>query len=315
MKQRRLADLRSLISHPDFQAWWDRLVRARETARAARHGYDELLSQTTLMEFRAELTQKNAIDTLYRAGELEDLAANLAVEAQALENRSLLAVADFEEQRYRVSELWYRLGAAERALELAQGAQKDPAPVQKALRQAKADYEREDGHKTRLWEEVEKIWARSAEVSLMVSEHRVQGRKIRKEAEGLFQLAEERKQRGQALRVEAEEAGVAVEEAEKEISRLLDDARDHFGCAPGTEFLFFRSRDNQKLAWAVCLVEDRESFNVEVKPLALYAVDQQRGVGFLEPARMDVPSEAEGDKRFEEYFLSGRKGEVRAAGA
>src|SRR5688572_23479361 len=114
MKPKRLSEVRALISQADFQEWWAQLVKSREEARAAQERYDELLSQNTLMEFKAELTQKNAIDTLYRAGECEDTAANMLFEATGLENRSYRVIADFEEQRYKVSELWYRLGAAEK---------------------------------------------------------------------------------------------------------------------------------------------------------------------------------------------------------
>src|SRR5579871_4195502 len=117
MKPKRLAEVRALIAEPEFRAWWDALRAAREELESKEKAYDELLSQTTLMEFRAELTQKNAIDTLYRAGACEDAAANMVFESTELENRSFRAVADFEEQRYRASELWYRLGASEKALD------------------------------------------------------------------------------------------------------------------------------------------------------------------------------------------------------
>jgi hypothetical protein len=43
----------------------------------------------------------------------------------------------------------------------------------------------------------------------------------------------------------------------------------------------------------------------------VYSVDRQRGVAFLEPARAQSPSLEEGDRRFEDYFLKGRKGEIR----
>jgi len=61
----------------------------------------------------------------------------------------------------------------------------------------------------------------------------------------------------------------------------------------------------------VSLVEDKDGYNIEVKPLAVYSIDRQRGVAFLEPARAAAPSLEEGDKRFEDYFLKGRKGEIR----
>ncbi|HEX4620990.1 MAG TPA: hypothetical protein VH208_05415 [Myxococcaceae bacterium] len=317
MKPQRLLEVRALIVQPEFLFWWDGLQKARADLAAKDKAYDELLSQTTLMEFRAELTQKNAIDTLYRAGACEDAAANMVFEATELENRSFKAVADFEEQRYKSSELWYRLGAAEKALD---EKREQPAPqkgkrtetdlhaLEKTHRAASDDYERELARKNRLWDEVERIWARSAEVSLLVAEQKLRGKRIRKSAEVLFALAEERKHRARELRSEAEAASQAREAGEARIQQLLEEARDRFGCAAGEEFIYFRQKDNQKLAFCVPLVEDSETYNVEVKPLTVYSVDRQRGVTFLEPARADAPSVEEGDRRFEEYFLKGRKG-------
>lgn len=325
MKPKRLAEIHALIAEPEFQGWWEALQQARGDLSAKEKAYDELLSQTTLMEFRAELTQKNAIDTLYRAGACEDSAANMVFEATELENRSFRAVADFEEQRYRASELWYRLGAAEKQLdekkEEAKAPQKakksdaDLRAAEKALRSAGDEYEREMGRKNRLWDEVERIWARSAEVSLLVAEQKLRGKRVRKQAESLFALAEERKLRAKDLRSEAEAASAEREKAEGRIRALLEEARARFGCAAGEEFLYFRQKDNQKLAFCVPLVEDGETYNVEVKPLSVYTVDRQRGVSFLEPARADAPSVEEGDRRFEEYFLRGRKGAQRSVGA
>ena len=324
MKPKRLAEVRTLVAHPEFQQWWAELVSAREAASEAQERYDELLAQTTLMEFRAELTQKNAIDTLYRAGECEDSAASMLFEATELENRSFRVIAEFEEQRFKVSDLWYKLGASDKALEEARELHtKQPGKrtegelklAERAQNAASAEYERETARKNRLWEEVERIWGKSAEVSLLVAEQRGRGRKVRKEAEGLFALAEQRKQKTKELRAEAEKASAAVAAAQAKTRELLDQARERFGCATGSDFLYFRQKDNQKLAFCIPLVEDHDSYNVEVKPLSIYSVERQRGVSFLEPARADTPSAEEGDKRFEEYFLTGRKGEVRSPGA
>ena len=88
MKPKRLSEVRALITDPEFHQWWTELVSARESMKNTQERYNELLAQTTLMEFRAELTQKNAIDTLYRAGESEDQAAGMLHDATELENRS-----------------------------------------------------------------------------------------------------------------------------------------------------------------------------------------------------------------------------------
>ncbi len=325
MKLKRLGEVRSLVAQPEFQQWWGQLLAGREEMAAAEERYDELLAQTTLMEFRAELTQKNAIDTLYRAGECDDAAANMLSEGTELENRSFRVISDFEEQRFRVSEIWYRLGASEKSLEEKREehgrlkAKKSETELKSAerLHQVAADeYERETGRKNRLWEEVERIWDRSAEVNLLVAEHRARGRRIRKEAEGMFALAEERKRRTRELRIEAEQSAAAVDSAKGKTRDLLDQARGLFGCASGEDFLYFRQKDNPKQAFCIPLLADAESYNVEVRPLSIFSVERQRGVSFLEPAHQNLPSsDDEGDKRFEAYFLGNRKGETRSTGA
>jgi len=317
LKQKRLNEVRALIASADFQAWWAQLTAARTALKESEGRYEELLGQTTLTEFRAELTQKNAIDTLYRAGEHEDVAANMLFEASELENKSFKFVADFEEQRIRASDNWYRLGAAEKRLEEARDKKRTPAELatlERGVRQVADEYSSEDGRKARLWDEVERLWARCAEVSLGVAEQRALGKKVRRNAEELFGVAEERKQRTKDLKAETEAAALAVEGARARRSGLLEDAREKFGCSVGTDFLYFRHRDDPRFAWCVALLEDREGYNLEVKPLSVYQVDRTRGVAFLEPARALPLSQEEGDLRFEEYFLKGRKGEVRAQG-
>lgn len=313
MKQKRLSEVRELVASTDFQGWWNQLVEARTTLADATARYDELLGQVTLMEFRSELTQKNAIDTLYRAGEHEDSAANMLVDATDMENRSFRGVSEFEEKRFHVSELWYRLGAAEKALEEARD-KKLPEPEMKALERARGsaaqEYEDETKKKNRMWDEVERLWAKSSEVSLLMAEARALGKKVRREAEGLFALAEDRKSRAKSLRTESTEASATVESARARVATLLAQAKERFGCAAGTDFLYFRVRDDQKHALALGLIDDAENYNLEVKSLALYVVDRQRGVGFLEPAKHAASSAEEGDRRFESYFLTGRKGQA-----
>ncbi len=224
-------------------------------------------------------------------------------------------MAAFEEQRFKVSEIWYRLGAAEKALDDAKD-QKRPAteidPLERRLRVITEEYEREMARRSRLWDEVERLWARSTEVNLMTCEERVLARKVRRESEHLFGLAEERKKKAQALKTEADLSAAAVAKAKEALAAVRARARDLFGSAVGTDFMYFRHRDDQRQAFAVALVDDRDAYNVEVRSLAIYSVDRQRGVGFLEPARAAPPSVEEGDRRFEKYFLTGRKGSAVA---
>jgi len=339
MKARRLSEVRQLVASPEFRGWWESLVSARRASDDSRERHEELLSQAMLMDFRAELAQKNAIDTLYRAGEFEDDAARMAVESQELENVSFKVVAEFEEQRYRASETWYRACAFERQVEgfkeqLASrrdaaakgtsGARRDPEAesgrletelrrAERSRLQAAQENDRDIAVKNRLWEEAERIWGRMAEISLLMAERRVESKKVRTEAEGLFKQAEERKSRAASLRAEADAAAREREAAEGRVAESSKAAAERFGCAMGDEFAYFRQREDPKAAWGVALTEDSVNYNIEVKPLALYGIGQRRGVEFLEPAVEGRPSDAEGDRRFEDYFLKDRRGRAQAS--
>jgi len=320
MKTKRLNEVVSLIAQPEFQSWWAEFQKRRAELQEAQKRYEDSLAEASLAEFKAELLQKNAIDTLYRAGECEDTAATLLFEGTELENRSYRAVSDFEEQRFYVSELWYRLGACEKAFEERREAKpkfngkkadSELKAAERAHRAAREDYDRETERRNQLWDEVERIWAKSAEVNLLVAEHRVRAKSIRKEAESLFALAEEQKRRSVDLRAAAEAASARCEGARSALRAALNRAHDEFACATGADFLYFRQKGSAKRIFCVSLIEDHDRYNVELTPLGVYVVDRQRGVAFLEPSVVgEPPSVQEGDRRFEDYFLRGRKGSV-----
>lgn len=301
MKPKRVDEVVALIAQPEFQSWWAELQRARAELKRAQQRHEEMLSEASLTEFKAELLQKNAIDTLYRAGECEDAAATMMFEGTELENRSFRAVSDFEEQRFKVSEVWYRLGTAEKELDerreaLAVSKNKKTETELKAAEQAhrvaREGYDRETARKNQLWEEVERIWARSAEANLLVAEQRVRAKRIRREAEALFALAEERKQHSGILRAEAEKASALCQTTETALRAVLDQAQRKFECTAGADFLYFRYNEDQKLALCVSLIEDRDNYNVVLLPLSIHRVGRQRGVAFLEPSFETPPRES-----------------------
>ncbi len=333
MKARPLSEVRTLVASPEFKGWAEALSRARAELAAAQEKHEELLSQAMLMDFRAELAQKNAIDTLYRAGELEDAAAQMLVESQTLENASFKLVADFEEQRFRARDAWAHAGAAERAVDQAREAltaagaaaqgkghsevgrlEGELRRLERALAQANQENGREDGVKNRLWSEVERNWGRSMELSLLMAEQRPQGKKIRSASEALFKQAEERKGRSAGLRGEAEQVAREREAAWGRVAELLKQAAEKFACAAGEDFVYWGQRENPKRAWACALLSEGSSYNVELKALALYDLDAKRGAEFLEPAVEARASDAEGERRFNEFFLQGRKGDKPRGG-
>ena len=330
----RVIDLRELLQGPAFAAWWAELGRVEATLREARARRDDLQAQLELMKARAEGAEESAAETLSRAGEVEDGASGMSAQSQELENRALELVGRFEEQRFRVSELWYRLGGAERVLEerreaLAAAGGEGTGPRaavgrrgaavaarlvkegDRAVRHLREAYQREASRKDRLWEQVERSWARSVEIALLVAEGRWQTRRVNLAAERLFQEAKDRRVRAKRLKADLAAALREHDGATRMRSMLLAEARQRFGCVAGTSFLYWRRRGDERGALAVALADDGEAYNVEVKALGMYLVDRQRGVAFLEPAREGrVVTDEEGDRRFKEWFLGPRAGRV-----
>jgi len=308
VKALRLSELREVLQGAAFAAWWADLSRANGELKHATDRRQDLLAQAELMELRSELVQRAAMDAFSDAGTAEEAQARLGADAQELENRALGLVGLHEEQRFKTSDLWYRLGGLERTLEET----RDPAAQKQLARQLpalKQEYGVEDQRRDRLWAEVEETWARSFERSLLSHEHGDRARRIRREAERLFKEAEERRLRSRQLKGEAEAATREVASAGQRIAQLLERAAREFGCLPGERFLYWQHRDDQRLAFAVPLQDDLEGPGAEVKALTPFVVGPQRGVARLEPALQAAAVRAEEkDRRFEEYLLGSRPG-------
>jgi hypothetical protein len=325
MKPVRLGELRELLQDAAFAAWWTEWQRAGAAERDARARHDDLVSQSELMTLRSELAQRAGVEAFSRAGDAEDEGTRHGAEAQERENRALELVGEYEEQRFRTSDLWVRLGGAEKGLEErreARGKGKQDAArgrAETAVRDAERhhqqlaeEYAAADRKRAKLWEEVESAWAASFERSLLGAERGLVARRVRGEAERLFEEAEERRARAKQLAAEAVEAARELREAQARQAALLARARESFGCVAGTAFLYWRHKDEKRSAFAVALADDPDGANLEVRALAIYLVGRERGVAFLEPARDGLaPRAEEADRRFEEYFLGPRKGARR----
>jgi hypothetical protein len=325
-----LKELRELLQGQPFASWWAAYAAAVEAERTAVAGHEQVSGRQRLVDLEAEAAQRQAIDTFSAAGEAEEAAARVSAEAQAHEVRALEQVGRFEEQRFRTSDVWYRLGGAERTLEIRREAlvrvtgagteadrlrQQAESAVKLAERQVRAlqdEYAGEDRKSSRLWDEVEAAWDRSFERSLLAAEHGVRSRRIIRDSEQLFRVAEEKRVAARQLRDQAELAARAAAETTRRRAGLLEEARERFGCVCGESFLYWRHPDDQRAAWAVALIEDGSGWNLPVKALEVYTVSQARGVAFLEPAREGLPFSVDrGDRRFEDYFLGPRHGARR----
>lgn len=332
-----LREVQAMLGREDFLEWWQSLVDMEQKLFAAGSRHDELLAQVNLMDFRAEFTQKTAIDALYLAGEYEDTAAQLLAEASEVENKSYEAVANFESQRIFVSDLFSRMGAVEhnflsaqagvrglrdsvktekereRREELTRLLKKKEAEQQrleKEFREASALYERENARKMSLWDEVEQMWARSLDINLGVSERRVKSKRARREAERLFREAEQHKRSSKNLQAEADEADRKQKDNQQAIEDLRASARRLFGCLVGEEFLYWPRRENTNEVYCVPINDHVEGFNIELRARNIYLISRQRGVEFIEPLPPAGEGPREEDGRIDDFFQRGRPEET-----
>jgi len=334
MKAKWLKEIKGLLSSQDFKDWWRDYTKTQIEIDRAKERLDELLTQENLQEFRSDLSQKKGIDTLYQSSGYEDQAAKMVAEASELENRSYEAVANFEEKRVYVSDLWFKVGAHEHRIEEIKAsleernaklaATKDRNVILNIKSDIKAleaelkklekeygklseEYEKEAQKKSRLWEEVETVWIRSLEYNLKVAENEIKAKKVKVESQRFFSESEESKKRSLEVKAKVDGTRKQLAELEKSLADLRAFARDRLECIAEEDFLYWQQRENNRMVFCVPLVTDMDNYNIEIKALGVYQADRQRGVKFIEPAvpEQKVPVE---DRRIDEFFTVGRKG-------
>lgn len=281
MKAKWIDEVAGILDSEPFKAWLERLDRARKDLKVASDRYEELLTQVNLLDFRAELLHRRAIDTLERANVLEDESTRLSNEAAALENDSFEAVSQFEMQRTRTTDLWQRLGAVEVDLEESTDASQKKK-LQKLREKVNLDYEREDARKQKLWAEVEKLWLRNIDKALELREKRHKATVVRAQAEALFQKHAVEKGQADELRAKAELTAREKQEKERQLQATQDEARERFDCILHQDFLYWSAREDNKLVYAAPVVSDKENYGVEVKAGRLYRCPHDKGIDSLE---------------------------------
>lgn len=304
-----LHEVREVLSQEDFREWFERLEGLRKALEQAQSHYEELLTEENLAEFRSELAQKNAIDTLYQASEAEDEAARMEAEATDLENNAMENLGGFESQRLKTSELWFKLEACDHDLDKAQK-NKDQAKIAEislGIRRTREEYEREAARKQRMWEEVEAMWANALEKSLLLREKRMKGRAVRKVAERLFAEAEEQKEHAQKQKSAAEVAAVDNDRVRQELEVHVARARDLFAAVVLEDFMYWQQREDDKAVWLVPLISDSGNYNIDFHACSVFRCDWSKGVEFIEPLIDAEQNGLPNDARLDAFFGLGQK--------
>jgi hypothetical protein len=269
VKPKWIDEVKDIVQSDGFASWFDQLESARAKFDKVDKRYEELLTQVNLLEFRAELAHRKAIDTLERANVLEDRSAGLANQSATLENESFEAVSRFEMQRDRTTKLWEQLGGIDVKTDMAQS-DGERGKLQKQRAKVSEDYEREDQRKQKLWQEVERLWVRSIDCNLALREIQQKAALVRAEAEKLFVKHEAEAQQASKLKAEAEQMAIERDRQDRLVSDALENARQQFECLLSEDFLYWVAREDNKVVYTVPLIEDSENYTIAVEPGVVY---------------------------------------------
>jgi hypothetical protein len=277
VKAKWIDDVTELVNSEEFLDWFQRLESARDNTRLANEKHEELLTQTNLLEFRAELAHRKAIDTLEEANSLADLCADLANQSAELENASFEVVSHYELQREKCTRIWEQIGG----LEVREEDSKDRTASAK-IKKLKSDYEHQEQEKQRLWGEVERLWIRSIHCNLSLSERQIRARIVRDDAEALFLIHEQERQRALGHNAKAHRMAVERDEARNALETLNIEANTLFSCLVSETFLFWISREDNKFVYAVSLIYNSESYAMPVGPGQVFRCSALTGIDALE---------------------------------
>lgn len=278
MKAKWIDEVREILASDAFERWLESLEETRLSLRKKTQRHEELLTQVNLLEFRAELAHRNAIDTLESANELSDESALLANEAAELENRSFEIVSQFEMQRDKCTRLWEQLGGFDVRIEEEPGAAKKLGKQREKINE---DYAREDQRKQRLWREVNDLWERSIDRDLALVEKRHKSSVVRLTAEKLFGIHEQEAEQGSMLRKEADKTAAEREAAEGIVRETQEQARQEFDCLLHSDFLYWISRADNKIVYCTPLIVDEDNYVIPLEPGRVYQCHHESGIESL----------------------------------
>lgn len=329
MKPKSLDEIEAMLATESFRTWWVDLDAAKSKLRELEQRRERLFERAYHLELDGEREQKRAIDSLQdSSGEEAEIAA-LEAEASSMENQSLEVLGGFEEQRFRTSDSWVRLGAVEKHLEEARerlaaaksaksgDVSRIEAELARLVREQRAAheaYERESERKARLWKDVETLWDKSFELGLRAAEWRCATARVKRDSERLFRSSEQKNEEARSLREEVEILGNEIKDLEERISGYLVIAREELGAVSGREFLYWPCKEQEKQVWCLSLGRDGDSYNIEVEPKGIYRASAESGVSRLEPLG-SLEEGAGADDRIEAYFRGDENRGRAAAGA
>lgn len=289
-------ELRDLLSSPGFSEWADEYERLRARVRELR-----------VVGFMQ--SGDAAVEMLFRAGEIDDLAAAYDTEYSEIENESVEALARYERQRMRATEFWIVAHAAEKRVEDIRGMSSElGAEVSAAKKNSPSDAQRlqdrlknlerqrdelsatamktkevsdrEYAERMRLWGLVEDSWHRSLRASLARAEFAYQARLIRRRAESLLK-------RSAPEITKSEDLSEALADAERLYSEHIELGSQLFDSIIIDAFLYSPLKDDSRWVWCVPLINENNELNVQLVKHQIYRIQRGRALDYVEPVALE----------------------------
>ena len=341
-------ELRDLIRSESFMNWYRQYNILRESSKITALRLVDLRAQASLLALKAENTQHNADDCVYRAGEYEDLALMAQADFAEIENTSFEQLSQFETERRRATDSWQASDNADKQVEdlrqnlndlrtRAEAARRVRSPegmseaerIDMRARELETTLERTirdateartrlntmQGNKERMWVGVEQSWSRAFRANMARAEYMYLARRARTEAEEQFARAAAERRSIDHLVDEAKVAEQQMLALKLEYKAHLERGREQFGCVIIDEFMYWPQQEKVSGAWTVPLVDERRHLNLQVAALQLYQLERGTGLDAVEPWASEVEGN-EPDARLDAFFsVPARAGTNRSPAA
>ena len=298
------AGIEVLIETEQFKSWFAELNGLNHRLELLEKSIERASENFSEASFRCTYWQEMAEEALLRSADLGNTCHNLRSEIASLENSAFQRLAEFEQVRDTVTELWVKITAIEHRCD----DHPDEATRVRAraryrgeLKKLRAAYAANNERKETLWHAEEALWMKVAEHTLMVPEVEVRANRLEARYGDLMHRVEGLRARESAAKQELEDEREELAEAQKQIAQLRAAARSSFSCVCHENFLYWPTGDDSNLALVVALTSNSADYNIEVKSGHIYRCETDKGVRYLEPVSVgrDVVEE---DERLNRFF-------------
>lgn len=298
------AGIEVLLETEQFKSWFAELSGLNHRLELLETNIERATEACAEASFRCDYWQEMAEEALLRSADLGNTCHNLRSEIASLENTAFQKLAEFEQVRDTVTDLWVKITAIEHRCDDHPDEAtrvRTRARYRNELKKLRASYAASNEQKEALWHAEEALWMKVAEHTLMVPEIEVRAGRLEERYGHLMHRVEGLRRREESAKSELEDEREELAEAQKQLAQLRAAARSSFSCVCHENFLYWPVGDDSNLALVVALTSNPADYNIEVKSGHIYQCETDKGVRYLEPVSVGS-AVVEEDERLNRFF-------------